>query len=174
MNCSMFILPLSAMAAYDLPAPRWSQFTTVKNFSRRLVLRRFDVSCDVPGPPCRNRMTGLSVFSDRSRTHWPLPPMVTFSSTAMLLAGSAFPFRRIRGVPAGMRKRRTTRATTTMARISTAVRLLFFSYKATFCKGTREMSTGRPGRRARQPRAFDGADEKRRSLAARCTAAIAS
>jgi len=39
--------------AVRLAGPRWSQLTTVKYFSRCRVLRRFEVSCDVPGPPCR-------------------------------------------------------------------------------------------------------------------------
>ena len=45
------------------PALR-SQLTTVKNFSRCRVFLLLDVSCDVPGPPCRYRTTGLSTSSD--------------------------------------------------------------------------------------------------------------
>src|SRR3974390_2078787 len=68
-NWSIFILPTSLMAPYDFPAPRWSQLTTVKNFSRYRVFRLLDVSCDVPGPPCRYRTIGFPTSSDLLRTH---------------------------------------------------------------------------------------------------------
>lgn len=53
----------------DLPAPRWSQLTTVKVFSSGELNRRKKLISLIPGPPWRRIKDGLARLSPRIITH---------------------------------------------------------------------------------------------------------